>query len=88
MLGTDAKSLEEQHRDCVDKFYAENGPCCAGCDWWRYHNSLIGDCTKSAPVAGKERCGMLNMQRSTLVLESGHLITLRDHVCGDFKDDG
>lgn len=89
MLGTDNKSLslDEQQRDCVDKFYADNGPCCAGCDWWRYHNSLVGDCTKAAPVSGNERIGMLGIQGSTLPLEAGFPMTPRENLCGDFRDE-
>lgn len=70
----------------LDRFYIENGKCCAGCDWWRFHNSVIGDCTKSAPVSGEERGSMAGI-RPSIRVESGHIMTPRDHVCGDFKDD-
>lgn len=71
----------------VDKFYKTNGPCCAGCDFWRWHNSVIGDCTKSAPVSGAERWSMLNMGSLSLNAEAGHIVTPRHHLCGDFKDE-
>jgi len=74
------------HQDFIDKFYQNHGPCCAGCDWWRWHNVLIGDCTKSAPVSVDERAGMLDMENLSLGLDAGHVITPRDHVCGDFVD--
>ena len=70
----------------VDEFYKENGPCCAGCDWWRYHNSLVGECIKSAPVSGKERVSMLGIENTSMTPNSGHIITKRNHLCGDFID--
>lgn len=72
----------------VDRFYLENGPCCAGCDWWRFYNSVVGECTRSSPVDGISRCDMLGMKSiSGQPPPSGHIMTKRDHVCGDFKDD-
>ena len=80
------KSRLEIVQETVDNFYKTNGDCCAGCDWWRYHNSVAGDCTRSAPVTGKERSSMLGIYGSSLEAESGHIMTRRDHVCGDFID--
>lgn len=71
----------------VDAFYHTHGKCCAGCDWWRYINSSVGECTRSAPVSGGERVGMLGMTGCSLKLGAGHVLTRRDHVCGDFKDE-
>jgi hypothetical protein len=71
----------------VDAFYAGHGPCCAGCDWWRWHNSLVGECIKSAPVAGAERFAMLSIESSSLAPGAGHVMTPREHVCGEFKDE-
>jgi len=73
-------------QDCVDDFYHSNGPCCAGCDWWKWHNAVVGDCTRSAPVSGHERLGMLNMQNCSMTPEAGHVLTKREHVCGEFVD--
>jgi hypothetical protein len=70
----------------IDAFYFRHGPCCAGCDWWRSINSSAGDCTKSAPVDGHSRFAMLGIEGATLPLNAGHLLTRRDHHCGDFKD--
>lgn len=70
----------------LDKFYVDNGPCCAGCDRWRWHNSVVGECIKSAPVAGHERMEMLGFQALSLTVGAGHVMTPRDHVCGDFLD--
>ena len=70
----------------VDSFYRQNGPCCAGCDHWQWHNSAVGDCTKSAPVSASERHSMLGMQSCSTELKAGHILTKRDHVCGDFID--
>lgn len=70
----------------IDKFYKDNGRCCAGCDWWRWHNSVVGDCTKSAPVSAEERYSMIGITSYSLQLEAGHILTKRDHSCGDFID--
>jgi hypothetical protein len=77
----------ERTQAIVDAFYAQHGPCCAGCDWWRWHNSVAGECIRSAPVAGAERFAMLGMSYCSLPLEAGHVMTLRDHYCGEFRDD-
>ncbi len=74
-------------QEFIDKFYWQNGPCCAGCDHWRHINSLVGDCQKSAPVSGAERTNMLGMEGASIHLPAGHIVTRRDHHCGDFKDD-
>lgn len=70
----------------IDEYYKLNGPCCAGCDWWKWHNVMVGDCTKSAPVAGEERVSMLSIESCSKQLEAGHILTKRDHLCGDFID--
>ena len=70
----------------IDRFYLESGPCCAGCDWWRWYNSVIGECTKSAPVSGKERIAMIGMESCSMDIGAGHVITDREHYCGDFHD--
>lgn len=70
----------------VDRFYMRHGPCCAGCDWWTYHNSVAGECSRSAPVSGAERIGMLGMTACSLPLQAGHVMTPREHYCGEFKD--
>ena len=70
----------------VDKFYLDNGPCCAGCDWWRWHNSAAGECIKTAPVSGAERLAMLGMAGISCAVGAGHIMTPREHYCGEFKD--
>ncbi|KSV78960.1 hypothetical protein N182_18350 [Sinorhizobium sp. GL2] len=74
-------------QETLDRFFWKNGPCCAGCDWWRSISALVGDCTRSAPVSGAERMTMLGISHSSHRFESGHIITKREHHCGDFKDD-
>jgi hypothetical protein len=74
-------------QEILDKLYFERGPCCAGCDWWRSISSLVGDCTRSAPVSGHERASMLGIERSSLQFAAGHVVTPREHVCGEFKDE-
>ena len=78
--------LSAETQDSVDAFYWSHGPCCAGCDWWRYWNSLAGECLRSAPVPGSERIAMLEMTSCSRPLEAGHVMTVRDHHCGEFKD--
>ena len=81
----------ESRDDCtqriLDSFYTQHGPCCAGCDWWLFQNSAAGECTRSAPVPGAERAGMLGIDWSSRPMHAGHVMTPREHHCGDFKDD-
>lgn len=79
---------QERTQANVDAFYKANGPCCAGCDWWRWYNALAGECTRSAPVPGAERFAMMGIEGSSLTPGAGHVMTPREHVCGEFKDDG
>jgi len=74
-------------QEAVDTFYWSHGKCCAGCDWWRHHNSLTGDCTRSAPVSAKERWAMTGIENASIPLKAGHIITYRHHLCGDFRDE-
>ncbi len=74
-------------QELIDAFYWQNGPCCAGCDWWRSLNSQAGECLKSAPVSGEQRWAMLGMHGPSIAIEAGHVVTTRDHHCGDFKDE-
>lgn len=76
-------AMQEAH----DAYYHRNGPCCAGCDWWRHISAIVGECTKSAPVSGNERMTMLGFSHSSMPIGAGHVVTKRDHHCGDFKDD-
>lgn len=78
----------DKSQQCIDAFYVKNGPCCSGCDWWESIGTVLaGECKRSAPVSGEERVSMLGFEYPSRVLHSGHIITPRDHVCGDFKDD-
>jgi hypothetical protein len=80
-------SRQDRTQAIIDDFYKARGPCCAGCDWWRWHNSLAGECIKSAPVSGAERFAMLGIESSSLMPGVGHIMTPREHVCGEFKDE-
>jgi hypothetical protein len=77
--------MTHELQEHLDKFYWHHGKCCAGCDWWRSISSLVGDCTRSAPVSAKDRASMLDIH--SFQIQSGHIVTQREHVCGDFKDD-
>ena len=74
-------------QEYADRFYMKTGPCCAGCDWWRRHNSSVGECHRSAPVAASERVAMLGIQGATLPMVAGHVMTRKEHHCGEFKDE-
>lgn len=74
-------------QELMDRLYMKNGPCCAGCDWWRYNNGILGDCTRHAPtLPGADRAASLGMNGFSCAIPSGHAVTKRDHHCGDFKD--
>lgn len=70
----------------VDAFYRQHGPCCAGCDHWRFLDAVFGECRKSAPVSGYERWLSFGMRPCGFIPEPGHIITKREHHCGDFTD--
>lgn len=73
-------------QEAVDTFYMWKGHCCAGCDHWRSYSSTIGECTRSAPVSSAERLAAIGITRCSLAPAAGHVLTLRDHVCGEFAD--
>lgn len=79
--------MNERRQELLDRFYTEHGPCCAGCDWWRHLNSVVGECRKSAPVDADQRFDVLNLSYASLRVEAGHILTRREHHCGDFKDE-
>ncbi len=79
--------IPSQDQELADRFYVKQGPCCAGCDWWHRLSSLVGECHKSAPVSGIERTSMFGIRCTSLPLDSGHVMTRREHHCGDFKDE-
>ena len=78
---------EHQRQEFLDAFYFKHGPCCAGCDFWRSMSSYAGECTRSAPVSDSERWAMLGITSCSLNAGAGHVVTVRDHHCGDFRDD-
>ena len=73
--------------EVIDRFYMKTGPCCAGCDWWASINSVAGECRRSAPVPSAQRITMLGIRLAGSAPDAGHVMTLRDHHCGDFKDE-
>ncbi len=76
----------DRRQQIIDRFYAAHGPCCAGCDWWRHFNSMAGECIRTVPVSGIDRVAMLGVTGSSMPPGAGHIMTPRDHVCGEFKD--
>ncbi|WP_427023061.1 hypothetical protein ACP4J4_10495 [Aureimonas ureilytica] len=79
-------SYESEKQEILDRLYHQRGPCCAGCDWWQHMNSMVGNCTRSVPVSGEARADMLGITFTTRRPPAGHVMTMRDHVCGEFKD--
>ena len=75
-----------QEQTFIDKFYMKNGPCCAGCDYWRHDGSIVGECTNSKIIPAKERASLLNFKNVSYNMGAGHALTRRDYVCGQFKD--
>lgn len=76
----------EKTQRYVDAYYKQHGPCCAGCDWWRFNNSVVGECTKSPPVSADEAARFIGMNSCSIKGSAGHVMTKRDHICGDFID--
>lgn len=79
--------MADPRQERLDAFYFKQGPCCAGCDWWSPVNSIAGECTRTVPVDGIQRFAMLGVTGSSLPPSAGHIMTLREHHCGEFKDE-
>lgn len=77
---------QDRTQALLDRFYRANGPCCAGCDWWRWHNSVAGECIRTVPVSGHDRCSMIGVQGTSFPVPTGHIMTNREHICGEFFD--
>lgn len=77
---------QRKTQNAIDSFYLNHGDCCAGCDHWRWFNSVTGECIRAAPVSGSERLGLISVSSVSVNIEAGHIMTNRDHVCGDFFD--
>jgi len=70
----------------VIKFYKENGPCCSGCDHWRYFNNVMGECEKSNLMSMADRLSILGITHWTGPREAGKALTERGYHCGNFID--
>jgi hypothetical protein len=77
---------ETDRQEFIDAFFWKNGPCCAGCDWWHHLNSAVGECTRSAPLSAGDRVAMLGIHGTSLEIGAGHVMTPREHRCGEFRD--
>ena len=85
-MGLAKQTREERNQAILDQFYLDHGPCCAGCDWWRWHNSVAGECIRTVPVAGYERFALLGVTWTSCPIKAGHIMTPREHMCGEFFD--
>lgn len=79
-------SKKEKIQSIIDAFAKKHGKCCAGCDHWRWHNSLVGDCIQTVPVSGSERLTFVGMSSISAPVAAGHIVTPRDHCCGQYVD--
>lgn len=79
--------MGSERQELLDTFYHQNGPCCAGCDWWRSLNSRAGECRRSTMIPGADRPASLGFEGVSFAIGAGHAMTLREHVCGEFKDE-
>lgn len=76
-----------ERQEWLDRFYFTHGPCCAGCDWWRSLSSQIGECRRSAPtMSSTDGLQLMGIDWCSRDFGAGHMITNKDHHCGDFKD--
>ncbi|GEP11703.1 hypothetical protein MMMDOFMJ_1706 [Methylobacterium gnaphalii] len=82
-----ARPETTERQASLDTYYFARGPCCAGCDWWRAHNSRAGECHRTRMVAGVDRSAPLGIEGASLRIGAGHVMTPRDHVCGEFRDE-
>lgn len=82
------EQLKAEKQDIIDRFAAEHGPCCAGCEYWRWHNTVVGECLRAAPVASGDRVALLGMMGCSAPIGAGHIMTPREHWCGEFVDSG
>ena len=78
---------DERIQRIIDQFARQHRPCCAGCDHWRWYNSSAGECRRTVPVAGHERYALLGISWTSFPVQAGHIMTPREHVCGEFKDE-
>ena len=78
---------EIKEDNMISAFYSENGPCCAGCDHWRYFNCVLGECSRSNLMGSKDRISLLGYKLYTGPdVEAGHALTRRDYHCENFID--
>jgi hypothetical protein len=68
----------------IDSYYHAHGPCCAGCDFWRWINSRVGECVRMPPNQSHDAAAALGMLGSSLRSTSN--LTTREHWCGEFRD--
>ena len=92
-LSKDAKvhldmiAFQVWYQERCDKFYWDNGPCCAGCDHWESGGGNIGECKASAIVSSAESLSFLGITCCSRDFGAGHALTRHDYKCGLFKDD-
>lgn len=75
----------DNRQEFVDRFYAKHGPCCAGCDFWRWISPLVGECIRFPPNQSHDAMKGLGFDFCSLPRSTANL-TRRDHVCGEFRD--
>jgi len=72
-------------QDHIDAFADKHALCCAGCDFWRWINSVVGECVRHAPNPAHDAAAGLGIHGFSAGPVSSMLVK-RDHWCGDFVD--
>ena len=82
------EEFERWYQERLDRFYWQNGKCCAGCDHWSSEAGDMGQCNASPPVSGHQVLKSMGIEWTTLPdPPPGQPYTKHDHVCGTFKDE-
>lgn len=84
MISYDIHKTDNVVQNGHDDFYKNNGDCCAGCDYWRWFNSRVGECVRFPPNQSHDAAAGLGMECCSL--QSTANMTSREHWCGEFKD--
>ena len=87
MKTIEKREWSEKYQAICDKFYWENGPCCAGCDHWESDAGMIGICTSAPIVSGEQVLKSIGITSCTYTPRPGHPYTEASFKCGSFKDE-
>ena len=83
----DRAKFEAWYQEECDRFYWENGRCCAGCDHWGSDAALIGTCAAAGIVSGQQVLASMGLQSCSYTPPPGLPYTNHNFHCGKFRDD-